>query len=252
MHMRPCHPKSHGELVKGWDQLAQERHRQISSGVDLSFDNVIVPTTLCLLGDCDPSIVLDVGSGTGEFTAQLAKAAGRVIAVEPSHASTVLARSVCGSTGNVQFVEASLEDAVDELGGVTVTAAVAVMSLMTTPDLRKFAGALAKLLRSPARFVAMLTHPCFWPKYWGYDEASWFQYETEIFIEAPFVISRCPTDIVTTHIHRPLEQYVTAFADAGFLLEKLVEPMPRAEVQALYPKYWAFPRFIGLRWLRIT
>ena len=250
--MKPCNPKGHVELVEGWNRLAQERHRQISSGIDLSFDNVIVPTTLCLLRRCDLSIVLDVGSGTGEFTARLARSARRVVAVEPSHASTVIARSVCQSLQNVKFVEVPLEDAAEDLLDVTATTAVAVMSLMTTPDLRKFAHVLARLLRSEARFVAMVTHPCFWPMYWGYNDASWFQYETETFIEAPFVISTCTTDIVTTHIHRPLEQYVTTFAEEGFRLEKLVEPMPKAEVQALYPRSWAFPRFLALRWVKIT
>ena len=250
MGVTPCSPKDHVKLVEGWDRLAQERHRQISSGIDLSFDNVIVPTTLGLLGDCDRSVILDVGSGTGEFTARLAEVAGRVIAVEPSRASTAVARNVCQDVQNVYFFEVALEDGVDELEKFGVTAVVAVMSLMTTPDLRKFARAVAELVPRRGRFVAVLTHPCFWPQYWGYSEAVWFRYDREIFLEAPFVISNCPTDIVTTHIHRPLEFYAMTFAQEGFQLEKLVEPVPSAEVQELYPKRWAYPRFIGLRWVK--
>jgi hypothetical protein len=60
-----------------------------------------------------------------------------------------------------------------------------VMTLMTAPDLRAFAKALATLLQARGRFVAILTHPCFWPRYWGYEEEPWFHYEREIFIEAP-------------------------------------------------------------------
>ncbi|MCY4488950.1 MAG: class I SAM-dependent methyltransferase [Deltaproteobacteria bacterium] len=229
-----------------------ERHRQISSGVDLSFDHVIAPTTWKLLEDCNRSIVLDVGSGTGEFTAQLAKAAERVVAIEPAQASTVVARSVCKTMTNVRFVEAPLEDALDQLVDVRATMAVAVMSLMTAPDLRRVADALYQVLRPGGRFAAVLTHPCFWPKYWGYNDAPWFNYETETFIEAPFAISKCATEFVTTHIHRPLEQYTATFSDAGFQLERLLEPMPRDEVQALYPERWAFPRFMGLRWARVA
>lgn len=248
--MRPCAPKGHAELAMNWDRLAEERHRQISSGIDLSFDHVIAPTAFHLLDGCDSSTVLDVGSGTGEFTARLAAAADSVIAIEPARTSTMIARNVCKYRQNIQFFETPLEDAVDLLTDVGATAAVAVMSLMTTPNLASFAGALAKLLRPQARFVAMLTHPCFWPKYWGYCESSWFQYDKEIFIEAPFAISKCATELTTIHIHRPLEQYVATFADAGFRLEKLAEPIPRPEVQALYPERWAFPRFIGLKWVR--
>ena len=240
--MNPCGRKSHAELALAWDRLAEERHRQITSGLDLSFDNVVVPTALRLFRACDPAIVLDVGSGTGEFTARLADISGQVIAIEPSRSSTALARVVCRSKGNVEFVEAPLEDAGSALVDAAATSAVAVMSLMTTPDLAKFARALARVLRPASRFVAVMTHP------WGYDGAPWFHYEEEIFVEAPFTTSGCVTDIVTTHIHRPLEQYVMTFLKEGFVLETLVEPMPSTEVQARYPKRWAFPRFIGLRW----
>ena len=126
------------------------------------------------------------------------------------------------------------------------------MSLMTTPSLSDFAQALGKVLRPGTRFAAVLTHPWFWPRYWGYEKASWYSYEREIFVEAEFVTSTCSTEVVTTHVHRPLEQYARAFAEEGFVLERVVEPMPSAEVEALYPKGWEFPRFIGLRWLRGT
>lgn len=249
--IRPCPAKGHAELILEWDQLAEERHRQITSGDDLSFNHVVVPTTWRLLEDSDRAVVLDVGSGTGEFTVQLAHASGRVIAVEPSRASMALARRVCRGAENVRFVEASLEEVTHRLDERPATAAVAVMTMMTAPDLRAFARALSALLREHGRFVGVLTHPCFWPGYWGYDKELWFTYGIETFIEAPFVISRCRTNVRTTHIHRPLEQYVNVFAEEGFRLESLVEPIPQPEVQALYPTPWLCPRFLGLRWVKI-
>jgi SAM-dependent methyltransferase len=252
MRIRPCPAKSHADLAREWDQLAEERHRQIESGEDLSFDHVVVPTTWRLFEGADRAVVLDIGSGTGDFTAQLAQVAGRVIAVDPSRASMVLARGVCRAIQNVRFIEASLEEAASCLDEGPVTAAVAVMTLMTAPDVRGFAKALAALLQTRARFVATLTHPWFWPMYWGYDKEPWFHYEVETFIEAPFVISKCRTEVRTTHIHRPLEQYLNVFAEEGFRLDALAEPMPPAKVQALYPAPWQFPRFLGLRWEKVV
>ncbi len=250
--LRPCPAKSHAELAREWDRLAEERHRQIASGEDLSFEHVVVPTTWRLFEGADRAVVLDIGSGTGEFTLRLAQVAGRVIAVDPSRASVALARRVCHPAQNVRFVEASLEEAASSPDEGPVTAAVAVMTLMTAPDLRGFAKALAALLQARARFVATLTHPWFWPKYWGYEDEPWFHYEVETFIEAPFVISRRRTEVRTTHIHRPLEQYVNVFAEEGFRLDALAEPMPPPEVQALYPAPWRFPRFLGLRWEKVV
>ena len=170
--IRPCPVKSHHDLTLEWDRLAEERYRQIASGEDLSFEHVVVPTTWRLFEGADPAVVLEIGSGTGEFTARLAPIAGRVIAVEPSRASVALARRVCQSAQNVHFVEASLEEAQSSLNEERVTAAVGVMTLMSAPDLRGFAKALAGLLRNSARFVATITHPWFWPKYWEIGRAS--------------------------------------------------------------------------------
>jgi len=244
--------KSHAILALEWDRLAEERHRQIVSGEDLSFEYVTVPTTWHLLEGTDHTLVLDIGSGTGDFTARLAQVARSVIALEPSRASIALALKVCQRVDNVRFVEASLEEAASDLYGQPVTAAVALMTLMTAPDLPGFARALAAILPNGARFVAMLTHPWFWPKYWGYENKPWFHYEIETFVEAPFVISRHRTDVITTHIHRPLEYYITVFGEVGFRLEALVEPIPSEEVQALYPSPWRFPRFLGLRWAKVV
>lgn len=248
--IRPCAAKTHADLALEWDQLAEERHRQIASGDDLSFEHVVAPTTLRMFEGTDATLVLDIGSGTGDFTARLAQVATLIIGVEPSRTSVAVAKASCRKAHNVRFIQASLEEAASMLRGEPVTAAVACMTLMTTPDLSGFAKALAALLQKGARFVATLSHPWFWPRYWGYETEAWFNYTQETFIEAPFVISRCRTAVRTTHVHRPLEQYVSVFANAGFRLEALVEPIPSREIQTLYPEPWRFPRFIGLRWTK--
>lgn len=246
----PCPAKKQSELSLEWDQLAQERHRQIVSGEDLSFQHVLVPTMLSLFEYADSETVLDIGSGTGDFTARLARVASTVIGVEPSHGSVEVARTTCRELRNVRFIEGSLEQSESELRRESVTAAAACMTLTAVPDLVGFAKALAGLLRNGAKFVAILPHPWFWPRYWRYETKPWFVYANETFIEAPFSISRCRTEVRTTHIHRPLEQYFRVFANAGFAVEALTEPVPSTEIQALYPEPWAFPRFLGLRWAR--
>jgi SAM-dependent methyltransferase len=247
----PCPPKRHAELALEWDQLAEERHRQIASGDDLSFDNVVAPESLRLLEGANLTSILDIGSGTGDFTLRLARVAREVTAVEPSRVSVNLARQVCGTVNNVKFIESSLEDATSSLLVGSFTAAVAVMTLMTSPNLNEFAMALARILPSSSIFVATITHPCLWPSYWGYENEPWFNYKCEQFIEAPFAISRARARYRTTHVHRPLEQYIDVFSDQGFRLETLSEPLPPLKVQTQYPTPWRFPRFLGLKWRKI-
>ena len=248
--MKAVPPRTHVELVDGWDRLAVERHRQIVSGEDISFHHVIVPTALSLLEGCEKNIVIELGSGTGQFTELLTTLAGNVLAVDPSKVSVSLAKEACSGIENVTLFECSIECAVDQLTNFNVTSAIAVMSLMTAPDLPAVAQSLSIVLPPGGRFVAIMTHPWFWPQYWGYHDKKWFSYEKELFVEAPFKISKRSTEILTTHIHRPLEQYLSPFSEYGFYLETLIEPVPGAEVQEMYSKPWRFPRFIGLKWAR--
>ena len=248
--MKAVSPKTHLELVDDWNRLAVERNRQIVSGEDISFHHVVLPTALSLLDGCNTTTIVEIGSGTGQFTERLAKLGGHILAVDPSEASLRLAKENCSASNNVTFFECPIECAIDQLVDFNVTAAIAVMTLMTTPDLPAVARSLSAILPPDARFVAILTHPWFWPQYWGYHDKNWFNYEKEIFVEAPFTISRCVTEVLTTHIHRPLGQYLSTFSENGFHLENLVEPMPDFKVQKRYPEPWRFPRFIGLKWVR--
>jgi hypothetical protein len=151
---------------------------------------------------------------------------------------------------NVQFYQASLEEYARKADRKAATSAVALMVLMAAPDLKAFAASLSSVLTTGATFVAVVPHPCFWARYWGYADADWYDYSREIFIEAPFTISSAATPVRTTHIHRPLSQYFATFKGGGFELDAVEEPMPTGAVEELYPAPWNFPRFIALRWIR--
>ncbi|MCF5232368.1 MULTISPECIES: class I SAM-dependent methyltransferase [unclassified Pseudomonas] len=243
-------PKPLADLTQQWDQLAKERARQLSSGLDISFSKVVAPTALRLLQGADLSALLDIGSGTGHFATLVSPLAGSVIGVEPSGASVEIAMHLCESRTNVRFIQAAVEDVtVTQLNGLA-SAATAVMVMMAAPDLGRFAAAVNALLRSNSTFVAVIPHPCFWPEYWGYANAEWYDYTKETFVEAPFKVSRDQTSIRTTHIHRPLSQYLSTFAKHGFKLVAFEEPIPEESVQAMYPEPWHFPRFAALKWIK--
>lgn len=242
--------KTSSSLTKEWDELAKTRHYQIASGLDISFDNIIVPTTMQLLEDANKTYMLDIGAGTGDLTMKLAKSAKNIIAIEPSFKSVEIAKVICRKIKNIEFINRSLESSAKYIKKFPITSAVAIMTLMAVPDLSKFAYNLSKILSPKTKFITIITHPWFWPMYWGYSNEPWFNYYSELAIEAPFVISKHRTEIKTTHIHRPLEKYIAVFGKAGFTLDSVLEPMPGPENFKLYPEPWKFPRFLGLRWER--
>ena len=245
--VRPAIGKSLEDIQNEWDRIAHVRHEQISSGADISFNYVLKPAIVNLLEGCNLSKVIDLGCGTGELTAKLARLSGEVTGVDSSALSIEIARETSAELPNIHFCESFIEDYANSDSGPQFTTAVANMTLMNCLDLEAFLQAAARVLQPEGSLIATITHPCFWPSYWGYADADWFKYNQEIVVEAPFRISSESTDYVTTHVHRPLSTYQDTLAQAGFAIDKLLEPFPNEEVQSMYPVPWKYPRFLALR-----
>ena len=250
--IRRVQSKSPGVIAEEWDRIANVRHKQIDSGNDLSFRHVLMPTVLDLLQGCDLNRVIDLGCGTGELTRELARVSGEVTGVDLSPLSIKIAGQTCCGTSNITFHAATIEGFANHRTGQGFTTAVANMSLMTCLDLDSFVRAAAKLVAPKGHLISTITHPWFWPSYWGYDDAEWFDYHREIVIEAPFRISSEETEYITTHVHRPLSVYLNSLARQGFLVDRILEPYPNEDIQALYLERWKFPRFLAFRASLIT
>lgn len=247
-NLRPATNISHGKIAREWDGIARARIQQIQLGKDISFSYVLLPTILRLSAECDHSNVIDVGCGSGALTNELAGQSRSVVGVDMSTENIEVARELYGGTKNIAFVVSKVEEYATTRSANHFSLAVANMSLMTAPDLDGFLRAVARLLRSGGHLVLTITHPYFWPLYWNYAFEDWFDYKREIAIEGPFRISLdTSSKHITTHIHRPLEQYVRGIVQAGFVIDELHEPMPDAEVEAKYPRRWTFPRFLAMR-----
>jgi len=240
------------ELASEWDGLAFERHRQIFAGLDITFTYVMAPLVESLVGQNLDATLIDIGSGTGELTGRLASRFKRVVCIEPSLRSIEVAKSILSIFSNVDFINSDFEDCGENLIKNTNEKNIflAAMMLSADPLLDKFAQKLSKISRKGDEFVATIPHPCFWPRYWGYDKESWFSYKKELFIKAPFKISLSNSKFKTTHIHRPIEKYISTFSKFGFQLLTISEPMPNEEIQSLYPQKWEYPRFLAFKWVR--
>ena len=161
--------------------------------------------------------------------------------IDPSEASIKLARSK--SSGTVQYTHASAEE-YSRITKHRFDTVVAHMTLMDSPNLNSILEAINILTTARARFVFTITHPWFWPRYWGYADADWFTYADEIFIEAEFSITASSSGLTSTHVHRPLEMYYSAIRAAGFSVDSISEPTPSDESRALHPDVWRYPRFL--------
>jgi ubiquinone/menaquinone biosynthesis C-methylase UbiE len=240
--LRSVKSKTLSEIVAEWDALAPLRHQQISSGVDISYSQVIAPALMSLVMERKPTVVLDAGCGIGSFTARLEKISKHIVGVDPSEDSLAIARTIAPQ---VAFVHDTLEN-FSLCNQNKFDVVVANMVLMDVMSLTSFLEACRRVVIQGGALAFSITHPCFWPEYYGYGSADWFHYEDEIIIESSFRISADRVgSLISTHIHRPLSAYIEAFNRAGFSLKSFKEPMPPDGVDKIYRSSWKSPRYIA-------
>jgi len=242
---RPVGRQALNALRSEWDSIADHRFRQIESGTDLTYGAFLVPLIVKLAGTLEGRTVVDAGCGSGQVACSLAREASFVFGVDLSQRQVDLARRH-NPDPHVLYECAAFEEWTTRNAGLEADVVVASMTLMDVPDLDEFVAAVSATLTPRGRFVATLTHPLFWPLYWGYFDASWFRYDEEIFVQAPFAITLAQdTAFMTTHIHRPLGRYTRTLEKHGLSLTALVEPMPDPNLMGRYPKRWRYPRYLG-------
>lgn len=238
---RAKRPPDTAAIAAEWDRIANERNQQLLDNLDLSMETVLVPAVLERARAATPTAIADLGCGLGVLTQQLLEIAPTT-ACDPSGRSIEFAKT---RAPHASFFAVSAE----ELAATTTARfdlVVLNMVLMDCASPHAVLAAARTLLEPSGTIVATLTHPCFWPRYWGYDSAPWFRYEEEIAIESEFHISLAKSEFSTTHYHRPLSWYTSAIGDAGFELTALDEPLPTPSEMDRFPSRWDFPRFLLL------
>lgn len=232
--------------IEPWNLLADQRAREIDSGADISFRHVLAPTLSYVLESQTKkgSRLIDIGCGTGRLFPYLAGTSNDITAIDPSTRSVELARKFAVSSS--VRVRSSV-DTIQSFAAAnhqTFDVAVANMVLMDVVDLADFVRHTRRVLRPGALFIASVTHPYFWPSYWGYEGEQWFDYRQETFIRSKFKTSLSASPIDTLHVHRPLAEYASRFADEGFTIQSLIEPVLPERIQRETGVFWKTPHFL--------
>jgi SAM-dependent methyltransferase len=189
--------------------------------------------------------VLDAGCGSGAQCEWLARRGAEVVGVDLSPAMVAEARRRCGNAGT--FLVADLGEPLDfppeSFDGVTCS-----LVLHYLRDWRVALESFATVLRPGGWMVVSLHHP-FGPRLPG-EQSGYF--DTELVSD-----TWTKGDVtVTQHFwKRPLSVDVDEFADAGFVIERMVEAQPSAEALERFPE--ALGPAVGVPWfivhrLRLT
>jgi ubiquinone/menaquinone biosynthesis C-methylase UbiE len=195
-------------------------------------------TLVRLLGEGTGSLI-DVGCGTGAYTASLPGLGWKATGVDVSEdmlrrAGAKGVHTVHADATSLPFADASFD------------AAISVFTNTDFDDLAAVVREIARVLRPAAPLVYLAVHPCFVGPHSVYDPAGgvpqlhpgWYR-RAGRYTEAPGIWRASGVRIRVGATHLPLGLFLQTFLDAGFRLERIEEP---EELE--------YPFGLALRWRR--
>lgn len=181
------------------------------------------PEMLSVLGDVDGQLVLDAGCGPGLYAEELLARGAELIAFDASAGMIELARARLGDRGALRVHD--LAEPLDWIADATVDTAVLALVLHYLDDRVAALRELHRVLRPGGRLVLSTHHPM---GDWQRQGGSYFDIE--------LVEEVWQGNWEVRYWRQPLGASCAEFAEAGFLIERLVEPRPVPEMEQLFPE----------------
>ncbi len=221
-----------------YEAVADEFRDHATSG----FFNAHVdrPACLALLGDVAGLRVLDAACGPGLYAEELAARGAEVVGFDHSARMVELASARVPAA---VFRVHDLGEPLTWLPDASVDRALCALAIEYVDDRVPALRELRRVLRPGGALVLSKLHPT----------ADWLRHGGDYFETR--VVEEVWTGVPGTWHMRfwiaPLEQTFAEIADAGFLVERLVEPRPVPSAEALdaerYERFSTQPGFLALR-----
>jgi GrpB-like predicted nucleotidyltransferase (UPF0157 family)/SAM-dependent methyltransferase len=196
------------------------------------------PAIVDLAGDLEGKHVLDVGCAAGHLSALLAERGADVLGVDSSAGMVAVARRKFGEVARFEVADITRPLPVED-GSIDVITASLVLHYVRDwgPTLTEF----RRVLKPGGALVFSVHHP-------GED---WRWFGKEDYFELELLEDEFPPGSRVRFYRRPLSWTFQAVRDAGFAVDRLVEPMPVPEADEADPKWAANlrskPRFLYFR-----
>lgn len=221
------------DLEREWAELAPTWIERVREG-DPVREALLDPLMLQACGAVKRLRILECGCGEGRFCRMLvARGAGYVLGLDLSGAMVEAAMDAKSSREEYRIADAQdlsfLEDETFDL-------AVSYLNQCDLPDLEANNREVFRVLRNGGGFIVANFHPMrsavggwhrapdgskqhvILDKYFDEGERHWTMLEKDL-----------------TNFHRTLSTYTGSFIDAGFIIERIMEPTVTAEQLETYP-----------------
>ena len=197
------------------------------------------------LGDVSGKRVIDIGCGEGRFCRLLTGLGAETTGIDLTEALIERARSL--AVGRENYVVGNAED-LSQMNHESFDLAVSYIVLVDLFDYRRSIQAAFRVLRPGGRFIVCNVHPMrsSTPLGWIRQGNEKLFYPVDNYtIEGPREFSWWGKPFI--NMHRTLSSYISAFLEAGFVLEGVQEPTPSDAQLAENPTFddeFRIPNFI--------
>ncbi len=196
------------------------------------------PAMLALADDVAGLRILDAGCGAGHYAAELVDRGAEVVAVDGSAKLVEHARALLGD--RVEVLQHDLDAPLDFAADASFDGVVCALVLHHLTDRARFLAEVRRVLQPGGWFLLSTTHPT---SDWSYFGGSYF--------DESWVESSVAEGLTMRFQRMTLESLVTEVLDAGFVLERLVEPRAVETLRAINPERYQRlterPSFVALR-----
>ena len=187
------------------------------------------PATLSLLPSLRGKRVLDAGCGPGAYAEWLLDQGAEVVAVDVSSKMVELAKVRTG--GRAQVHQADLSSSLGFLKAGWFDLILSPLVLEYIRDWRSTLHEFHRILASDGCLVVSVTHP--------FSDFMYFQ--TDRYFETELVASVWKGfggRVEMPSYRRSLEETLNPFIDAGFRLDRILEPKPTEEMRSADPRHF--------------
>ena len=186
------------------------------------------PATLSLLPDVAGKRVLDAACGPGVYSEWLIARGAEVVGIDASPKMIELARKRLGETSDVRY--ADLRKPLTFLDNESFDIVLSPLTMEYVEDWHSTFREFYRVLRPAGYFVLSVTHPFFDYNYFKSNN----YFETEL-------VGSVWRGFESVRVHMPsyrrsLEATLNPLMDAGFRLEKILEPRPTEEFKRADPE----------------
>jgi SAM-dependent methyltransferase len=201
------------------------------------------PATLSLLPNVKGKSVLDAGCGPGVYAEWLVERGAEVVAFDANEKMVELARERLGD--RAQVLHASLEHPLKFLTGGSFGIVISPLVMDYVRDWERVFREFHRVLRDGGTLVFSMEHP--YPKYHDHRETSNY-FEVEL---VEYEWTGFGETVRVPSYRRPLSEVVNPLIRAGFVVDKILEPIPteafRQQAPEDYEELSRSPGFMCVR-----